>query len=238
VIKQSQGIPKKLNPIRQEAMNAFFEGQKVNVEAEARRFAQFKTSTVNYFVNRAKASGPGLAAEIKDMDSDEFTESIQEQLGNFVKFENPEHALLWANQFRSDLPTTFKRRLTEELHELNPNETVKDWDEQSKNLSTHMRQLAFVGRLFSEGNVFRSTRVDNWLDKTKWQEELRGEVEGRELAILKRKLSRYPKLVKNAQKQLMLLQNLRKASPDVFKYAQKDDEIEQLLAKKGKEWAD
>jgi hypothetical protein len=237
-IKQSQGIPKKLNPIRQEAMNAFFEGQKVNVEAEARRFAQFKTSTINYFVNRAKASGPGLAAEIKDMDSDEFTESIQEQLGNFVKFENPEHALLWANQFRSDLPTTFKRRLTEELHELNPNETVKDWDEQSKNLSTHMRQLAFVGRLFSEGNVFRSTRVDNWLDKTKWQEELRGEVEGRELAILKRKLSRYPKLVKNAQKQLMILQNLRKASPDVFKHAQKDDEIEQFLAKKGKEWAD
>ena len=115
------------------------------------------------------------------MDSEEFTESIQEQLGNFVKFENPEHALLWANQFRSDLPTAFKRRLTEELHEMNPNETVKDWDEQSKNLSSHMRQLAYVGRLFSEGNVFRSTRVDKWLDKTKWQEELRGEVEKREM---------------------------------------------------------
>jgi len=236
-IKQSQGIPKKLASSRKEALDGFFEGQKVNAEGEARRFAQFKTESLNYFINRAKASGPNLSTEIKDMDSEEFTESIQEQLGNFVKFENSEHALLWANQFRSDLPTAFSRRLTEELHELNPNETVKDWNEQSKNLSTHMGELAYVGRLFSQGNVFRSTRVDQWLDKTKWQDGLQQEVEGRELAVLKRKLARYPKIVKAAEKQLKTLQMLRAKTQTAGYYSAQTEKIRTMLEKKGKEWA-
>jgi hypothetical protein len=206
-------------------------------EQEPRKFAQFKTESLNYFINRAKASGPNLSTEIKDMDSEEFTESIQEQLGNFVKFENPEHALLWANQFRSDLPTAFSRRLTEELHELNPNETVKDWNEQSKNLSTHMGELAYVGRLFSQGNVFRSTRVDQWLDKTKWQDQLQGEVEAREMAVLKKKLARYPKIVQAAQKQLKTLQMLRAKTKDAGHYSEQTEKIRTMLEKKGKEWA-
>jgi len=101
------------------------------------------------------------------MDSEEFTESIQEQLGNFVKFENSEHALLWANQFRSDLPTAFSRRLTEELHELNPNETVKTGMSSLKTfLRIWVNLLMLVGFL-AKVMFFVLLVWHQWLDKTK-----------------------------------------------------------------------
>src|SRR5262249_44998912 len=133
-------------------------------------------------------------------------------------FENPEHALLWANSFRSELPKPFQKRLIEELHEINPNETIKIWDEQSKNLATHMQELAYTGRLFSQGNIFRTTQVDKWLSKTKFQQQLREEVETQELAQLKKTLSRHPKAFKQAALVMKELQGFRRKATNADEY--------------------
>ena len=93
------------------------------------------------------------------MDSDEFRHSILEEMGheNF-HFELPEHALLWANSFRKELPKPFQYRITKELAEVNPNETRADWDRKSANLVQHMNELAYTGR-FCVLHIIRPTVV-------------------------------------------------------------------------------
>jgi hypothetical protein len=200
-------------------------------EQEPRKFAQFKVDTLAYFKNYAPKgqvpmSGQALAAQIKDMDSEEFTSQLQYEMGsNNIKFENPEHALLWANRFRMELPKPFQTRLISELHDINPDETIKTWDEQSKNLDVHMEELAHVGRLFSQGNVFRSTQVDNWLDKTQWQKQLRGETEVVELKQLSKVLAKHPEVRKMATTLTKKLQKARSLADNADTYHYVSSEI-------------
>lgn len=200
-------------------------------EEEPRKYVQFKIDSLAYLKNYAKKFDPkstaGLTAEIREMDEPhEFAHALQEQMGQGdIHFETDKHALLWANQFRFDLPKQFQKRLQEELHELNPMETQKIWDEQSENLSTHMEDLAQTGRLFSQGNVFRSTQVEQWMDKTKWQHELQKEVEAVELARLNKVLYRYPELKKMATSLTKKLQKARALSEQAKTYKYISDEI-------------
>jgi hypothetical protein len=192
-------------------------------EEEPRQFYQFKVNSLSYLKKNAST----LSAEIKTMDEPrEFSHALQEEMGaGLIKFEDEKHALLWANQFRSQLPRAFQNRLLDELHERNPGETIKQWDTQSKNLSIHMEELAHTGRLFIQGRVFRSTQVENWLSKTKWQKQLRGEVETIELDQIKKKLYRYPKLQKNAISLTKKLQTARAKAENADTYKWVSDEI-------------
>lgn len=235
-VKQSQGTiekalrkPKeapKASPITQEAK-----------EQEPRKFAQMKTNFIAYYKNNSSSSKTmgSLGKEIKDMDSEEFVHSIMEQIGNNFKFENSEHALLWANSFRNELPKPFQKRLIEELHDINPKETVAKWDEQSKNLGMHMQELAYTGRLFSQGNIFRSTKVEDWTTKTGWQLQLRDELETRELQVLKKVMQRYPKAYKQAVTITKQMQAMRREAVNVDQYANMTDTIREYKLKALKE---
>lgn len=200
-------------------------------EQEPRQFYQFKVDTLSYLKSAAnklgKVSYKNLGEEIGEMDEPhEFTRALQEQLGaSHIKFEDDKHALLWANQFRNQLPKEFQKALQNSLHDLNPLETQKVWDTQSQNLSTHMEELAQTGRLFSQGNVFRSTKVENWLSKTKWQRELRQEVEDIEMQRLTKTLNRYPELKQAAISLTKKLQQVRAKSENAGTYKYISDEI-------------
>jgi len=239
-IKQTQGTIEKIGKLKSKAQQV--EGKvkskiKNSVkdlldDTEPKSFAQMRTNNIAYFTNRAKAAGStsNLTKELKDTDSDEFIHSILEEMGHTnYKFENAEHALLWANSFREELPKPFQRRLIEELHEIRPRETIKIWDEKSKNLAIHMKQLAFTKRLFTEGNVFRSTSVDKWLSKTKWQHELLKEVEDTEMVNLKKVMKRYPKQFKIAQDTLKFLQAARQQAASPEDYEKLNDTIHDVI---------
>lgn len=235
-VKQAQGTIEKIGKIsnkvsRDEAkVQNLTKAGKSDEELEPRQFAQMKIDNLAYFVNRAKQAGSNknLSAEIKDMDSDEFRREILEQMGHrSFHFENPEHALLWANSFRlgNQMPKPFQLRLIKELAELNPKETVKDWDKKSANLTQHMKELAYTERLFSQGNIFRSTQVDKWLSKTKWQLELREEVEQKELAELRKTMNRHTKQYRQAASALKNLQELRRKAATAEEYSDITDQI-------------
>lgn len=228
-IKSSQAVANKVKGSK--AKLEISPAIKAAREEEPRRFAQFKIDTLAYLKNYASKfkgeASKGLAAEIRDMDEPhEFAHALQEQMGHgAIKFETDQHALLWANQFRSELPKPFQKKLIEELHELNPQETIKDWDEQSANLSEHMDMLATTGRLFSQGNVFRSTEVNNWIDKTKWQRQLEREVEEVELDRLNKTLYRHPEMKKTANMLITRLQKARRESENAGTYKWISQEI-------------
>lgn len=217
-VKQTQGTIKKIGKITQSIKRAEVKAKTAitgtvnGVETGARKFAQMKIDNLAYFINRAKKAGSlkNLSAEIKDMESDEFRHSLLEEMGHKdFRFENPEHALLWANTFRKQLPRPFQKRLIEELHEMKPDETIRDWDRKSKNLEVHMHNLAYTERLFNEGNIFRSTNVDNLLSRTVWQDQLFKEVSDRELEELRKVLIRYPKQYTSVSKVVKNLQKFR-----------------------------
>lgn len=202
-------------------------------EEEPRKFAQMKLNTISYFRNdfakdvNSKYETPKETKEaIKEMDPEEYSRELLEHMGNTFSFEgNVKHRLLWANVFRKELPKFYQNKLIKSLHELNPKETIKVWDEQSKNLAMHMQELAYVGRLFSEGNIFRSTRVNNWLDRTIYQDQLDEEVENKELAALKMVLGRYPKAYKEALEFTKFLQAERRAKATAQEYGDITDVI-------------
>lgn len=191
-IRQSQGVANKINNLATRSAR-----ERVitpAMEEEPHKFAQLKESTISYFINSAKKAGSdeALTKQLRDTDSEEFLGNIKEMFGNMYKFENSEHMLLWANAFRGDLPRPFQTRLMRELREMHPTQTVKDFNRASDNLATHMGLLAKTGKLFTEGNVFRSTRIADWTSPTKWQRQLKREAAAIQTAQLKKIMQRFP----------------------------------------------
>lgn len=146
-------------------------------ESEPRRFAQMKVDQLQYFRNPAKASGKDAkgfdySKWLAGMDSKDFISEIRSHLGNDWFFEDPQHTLEHALTYSGDMPAAFKKRITEELHELDPEGTVKSWLDTGKKRDRHLDALATTGQLWSEGNVFRSSRFGPGQKPTKWQGQL------------------------------------------------------------------
>jgi len=228
-IQNSQAVASKVKTVKNPVQLS--KATKIAREEEPRKYVQFKVDSLSYLKNYAKKfkgeASKGLTSELRDMDEPrEFSRALQEQMGaGDIRFENEKHALLWANQFRDQLPKPFQKQLQNALHEANPGEYQRDWDEQSKNLANHMEDLAQTGRLFSQGNVFRSTQVEQWTNQTAWQRQLQKEVEDVELARLQKVLYRYPEIKKSAVQLTKQLQKARRMSENAGTYKYISDEI-------------
>lgn len=202
--------------------------QKFAMHEEPKVFAQLKSNTGKLFkklyaLSRQEGgfvhipfgshmmptNSQELSKWLKDLDSDDFLADLKDELGaGKYKFESDAHALLWANYYRKELPKQMATRVTEELEKTMKGGTQAKFDTASQNLERHMSYLAYVGRLQSQKNIFRSTLVSEWTHKTKWQKQLLSEVENLEFQKLSGSLSRHPEIKAQA---LAILKNLQKA---------------------------
>jgi hypothetical protein len=192
-------------------------------EAEPKQYAELGMRSEEYFENPLTMKGKSGGFDYKDwlagLDDKDFDSEVRDHVGNQPFFENPEHLMLWAYQYRDKMPAPFKNRIVERLQDLDPTGTPKSWAIKSKNMERHLSKLADTGKLFTEGNVFRSSAFESWGTKTKWQRQLNNQdLEKAEDLNLDKTLKPYttnfPQDIKNAKQVLKNLQMLRRKAID------------------------
>lgn len=192
-------------------------------KTDPRNYAKLQASNLEYFENPATTKGLSGGFDYKDwlagMSDEDFDREVRDHVGNHWFFENPQHLMLWAYQYRDKMPPAFKTRLVERLQDLDPTGTPKAWAMQAKNMERHLSKLADTGKLFKEGNVFRSSNFNTWGTRTKWQRQLNNEdLEKAETQnvqkVLKPYVTNFPQQVKTAETALKKLQLLRRKAID------------------------
>lgn len=189
-------------------------------EVEPRKYYSLKQNSLAYFKNpRPKNSQFDYPKWLQDMSDEDFDREVRDHVGNSWYFENPEHLMLWAYQYKNEMPSAFKQRIIERLSELDPSGSPQSWSEAAKNQERHLDKLADTGKLFNERNVFRSSNFDTWGTRTKWQKQLNNQdlekVEQLKLEkVLKPYLKNYSDKVKISMQALKKLQLLRRKAID------------------------
>lgn len=189
------------------------------IEQEPRKYYSLKTQSLSYFKNpRPKNAQFNYEKWLSDMSDEDLDKEIESHLGNNWFFENPKHMMLWAYQYKNEMPEPFRNRIVERLQELDPQGNPEIWSKASKNMERHLDKLAQTGKLWSEGNVFRSSIFDSWKDRTSWQKELNLDLEKVDQKNLSKVLApfnrNFPEEVILAKQTLKQLHSLRRAAID------------------------
>ena len=197
------------------------------------RFASFKVNSLAYFSNPKPKGAPEnfdykkWLSEDEGMSHEQFIKELHDHMMSAgQKFENPEHVLLWGLLHEKKMPPEFGERVQQELHDLDPHVSLKERDKQAQVLLAHMGDLAYTGRLDAEGKIFRSTKVADWTDPTKWMEKLRKEALQAEMDQLAHNYRQYPELVKSVTAQVKEWQKIRiKSATTPKRYMSMSDQI-------------
>lgn len=218
-IKSSQGTTKKIGTTSRKVTEAQSKALATAQEQEPRKFAQMKVDHMAYFKNPAKktfaeARKFDYKNWLEGMDSKDFLSELKAHLGNDWWFENPQHMLEYALTYRHDMPHAFSARIQSELKDIDPEGNMKTWLDAGRKRDKHLENMAITGRLYSEGNIFRSSRFSEGQRATKWQTKLDREakaVKANEKAELKAKMGaaakHYPQANAISQKILSDLQD-------------------------------
>src|SRR6185437_5894846 len=78
-------------------------------EEQPRHYVQFKVNNLAYYKNPgpSKAKDFNYESWLEDMSDKDFDKEVWDHTGNKFFFENPEHAMLWAYQYRTQMPKPF-----------------------------------------------------------------------------------------------------------------------------------
>jgi hypothetical protein len=216
-IKSSQGVVAKIARTTAKASDTQSKALAKAVEEEPRRFAQMKIDHLRYFKNPAQNAGTSkfnYKAWLDGMDSSDFLSELRAHVGNQWFFEKPQHLLEYALQYSNSMPPPFKHRILEELEQVDPEGDLETWLGSGKKRDKHLENMATTGRLWTEGNIFRSSRFAPGSKSTKWQVQLNKEaaiVKKNEKADLAKKMkptkNNYPEIDQLTQ---TILANLQK----------------------------
>ena len=191
-------------------------------EEEPRQYVSFKANNLAYFRNPSGNSGKqtfDYSKWLEGMSDKDFDSEVRDHVGNHWFFEDPKHLMTWAYQYRDQMPKEFRQKIEERLSDLDPTGTPKSWNTESKNMERHLEKLADTGKLFTQGNIYRSSKFDSWGTRTKWQKELNNkDLEKAERLNLQKSLKPYetnfPQQILTAQTTLKNLQMLRRKAID------------------------
>ena len=190
-------------------------------EEEPRHYVSFKADNLAYFRNPSGGSKKSFdySKWLEGMSDEDFDKEVRDHVGNHWFFEDPKHLMLWAYQYKNEMPKEFSKKIAERLSDLDPVGTPTSWNNESKNMERHLEKLADTGKLFTQGNVYRSSKFDSWGNRTKWQKELNNkDLEKAETISLEKSLKPYvtnfPQQVQTAQTALKKLQMLRRQAID------------------------
>ena len=206
-------------------------------EEQPRHYVQFKVNNLAYYKNPgpSKAKDFNYESWLEDMSDKDFDKEVWDHTGNKFFFENPEHAMLWAYQYRAQMPKPFAQRIEDRLHELIPNVTNPQLMNASKNMDRHLEKLADTGLLTSEGNVYRSSNFfGDWSNRTKWQKELNKDLDRKELLefkfVTKSLKNSSPVAIQTAEAALKNLQALRRAATSAGEDLKISNRIKKLMS--------
>ena len=216
-------------------------------EEQPRHYVQFKVNNLAYLRNPiTKGTVRGIKSTsrvndfdyktwLEDMSDKDFDKEVWDHTGNKFFFENPEHAMLWAYQYRAQMPKPFAQRIEDRLHELIPNVTNPQLMNASKNMDRHLEKLADTGLLTSEGNVYRSSNFfGDWSNRTKWQKELNKDLDRKELLefkfVTKSLKNSSPIAIQTAEAALKNLQTLRRAATSAGEDLKVSNRIKKLMS--------
>jgi hypothetical protein len=148
-------------------------------EEEPRKFAQMKVDHLAYFKNPSPGAKKGFDYRnwLDGMESKDFLDELKSHVGNEWFFEKPQHLLEYALSYRKELPSVFAGRIVQELEDIDPEGDVNKWYASAVKRDKHLENMAATGRLWSEGNIFRSSRFAQGSRATKWQAQLNKEAQ-------------------------------------------------------------
>lgn len=210
-------------------------------EVEPRRYVSFKANSLAYFKNpRPKNSQFNVRSWLEDMSDEDFDKELRDHItGPKWFFENPQHLMLWAYQYRNKMDKAFAERIAERLEDIDPTGTPSKWSREAKIMERHLDKLADTGKLFTEGNIFRSSNFDSWGNRTKWQKQLNNEdlekAEKLQLAkVLQPLKQNFPEDVQNASTSLKNLQMLRRKATSAGEDLKITSKIKSLISSASK----
>lgn len=218
-IKSSQGTTKKIATATSKVDTGNSKRLARAQEEEPRRFAQMKIEHLAYFRNPVGKSGKRFDFNkwLNGMDSQDFISELRDHIGNQWFFEKPQHLLEYGLTYSNEMPKAFKNRILEELQDIDPTGTPSEWLGSAKKRDKHLENMATTGRLWAEGNIFRSSRFTEGSRATKWQSQLNKEAE----AIKKNERNNLKAKMKPAQTHYKAADDI---SQNILKHLQEESE--------------
>ena len=183
-------------------------------------FKNLRNESVSYLKNpsngRLAKDGTRVGARDKRtwnerMKSDNFNDFIDDLKyadGNNIIFEDPRHRLLFHYANRAELPTEVNNKLRRMLKYKFPDDDAQSLGKRADRLLVHLYQLARVGRITKDKNVFKSSEFAG--APTKWQFDLNTEVDKQEIDMLKRVYAGHPKTLKAMEGLVNIFQSNRR----------------------------
>jgi len=189
-ISNVEGATKKLNKAEKRT-----KGTSISPE----QFAQHKVDTNAYL--RAPRNRIQVAEAISDRSKEgliKFKKLLRDAGGNRLHFENAAHEFLYHYGNRKQLPEGLANSLVYRIKQLKgyENASTKDIQKEADWLHVHLSNLAGSGRLASEGNMFRSSKLTAPFSWTKWQHQLSEETDAAMLAPARAALKQHPHALK------------------------------------------
>jgi len=179
-IKSSQGTTQRVGRSSERVDTGNAKRLSKAQEEEPRKFAQMKIDHLAYFKNPSGSASKtkfDYRSWLDGMDSPDFIKELRDHIGNQWFFEKPQHLLEYALSYRKELPSVFAGRIVKELEEIDPEGDVTKWYASAIKRDKHLENMATTGRLWTEGNIFRSSKFAPGTRATKWQAQLNKEAQ-------------------------------------------------------------
>lgn len=204
-----------------------------------------RDSSIAYFKNpfkdRLASDGTKIGARdkrswnerLKAENTERFIQTLKEADGDFIRFENPYHRMLYHYANRDNLSKPIRDRLLRELKKQSEKQgrslKATDFQKEADWAMVHLNMLAQSGRLTSEGNIFNSTKTggpENW---TKWQAQLQTEVDSQEMNMLLKITKRHPGGQKALESGMKMLQAVRFEAKDPSQWLEYNQAVQDYI---------
>ena len=205
-------------------------------------FISLRKDSVSYLKNpsngRLAKDGTRIGARdtrtwnerMKSDNFNDFIDDLKVADGNDIIFEDPRHRLLFHYANRAELPTDVNNKLRRMLKFKFPNDDAQSLGKRADRLLIHLYQLARVGRITKDKNVFKSSEFAG--APTKWQFGLNTEVDKQEIDMLRKIYSQHPGTLKAMEPLIQIFQanRLMQLESDPEQWLQFDKAIRERLA--------
>lgn len=228
-IKDTRAVQRKLSQIQREASR--IRPEKTLAEKKGAftpaSFAQLKNDSIAYL------RSPSRRKEVADNIGERaggnfkgFVDYLKSIDGGKLHFETDYQRLLFHHANRKELPEGVADKIYREARKIDPNITRTQLNREADWFQIHLLNMVHSGRLTSEGNLYRSTKLGAPMEWTKYQRQLSTEADKEKFKVILESTAKYPEVQKGliAFQQRMSKLKMGASTPeeylDIEKYVQ------------------
>lgn len=199
-IKDTRAVQRKLSQIQREASKIRPEktlAQKKEGAITPASFAQLKNDSIAYL------RSPGRRKEVADQVGERaggnfkgFVEYLRSIDGGKIHFETDYQRLLFHHANRKELPEGVADKIYREARKIDPSITRTQLNKEADWFQIHLLNMVHSGRLTSEGNLYRSTKLGVPMEWTKYQRQLGTEADKEKFKVILESTAKYPEVQK------------------------------------------